>query len=74
MQETIRVLHVIGIMNRGGAETMIMNLYRQIDRHKIQFDFVENSLDMAAFDEEILSLGGKIYRCPHYNGKYGYRL
>lgn len=69
MSEPIRVLHVIGIMNRGGAETMIMNLYRHIDRSKVQFDFVENSNEPAAFDEEILSLGGRIYRCPHYNGK-----
>lgn len=69
MSEPIRVLHVIGIMNRGGAETMIMNLYRHIDRSKVQFDFVENSSEPAAFDEEILSLGGRIYRCPHYDGK-----
>ena len=69
MSEPIRVLHVIGIMNRGGAETMIMNLYRHIDRSKVKFDFVENSSEPAAFDEEILSLGGRIYRCPHYNGK-----
>ena len=74
MSEPIRVLHVIGIMNRGGAETMIMNLYRHIDRNKVQIDFVENSNEPAAFDEEILSLGGKIFHCPHYNGKnhFGY--
>lgn len=69
MSEPIRVLHVIGIMNRGGAETMIMNLYRHIDRSKVQFDFVENSSEPAVFDKEILSLGGRIYRCPHYNAK-----
>lgn len=69
MSKPIRVLHVIGIMNRGGAETMIMNLYRHIDRSKVQFDFVENSSEPAVFDEEILSLGGRIYRCPHYNVK-----
>ena len=34
-----RVLHVVGGMNRGGAETMIMNYYRNIDRGKLQFDF-----------------------------------
>lgn len=65
----LRILHVIGIMNRGGAETMIMNLYRNIDRSKVQFDFVENSFESAVFDEEIKNLGGKIFRCPHYNGK-----
>lgn len=69
MSEVIRVLHVIGIMNRGGAEAMIMNLYRNIDRNKIQFDFVENTFEKAAFDDEIKSLGGRIYNCPHYNGK-----
>ena len=65
----IRVLQVIGSMNRGGAENMIMNLYRQIDRTKVQFDFVENCADRAAFDDEIEALGGRVYRCPHYNGK-----
>lgn len=69
MSNPVRILHVIGIMNRGGAEAMIMNLYRNIDRTKVQFDFVENSNKPAVFDEEILSLGGRIYRCPHYNGK-----
>ena len=39
--KTIKILHVIGIMNYGGAETMIMNLYRKIDRQKFQFDFVK---------------------------------
>jgi glycosyltransferase involved in cell wall biosynthesis len=35
-----RVLHMTGTMDRAGAETMIMNLYREIDRSQIQFDFV----------------------------------
>lgn len=69
VKKPIRVLHVIGIMNRGGAENMIMNLYRNIDRERIQFDFVENSFESGAFDVEIRSLGGKIFRCPHFNGK-----
>lgn len=69
MDSPIRILHVIGIMNRGGAESMIMNLYRNIDRTKVQFDFVENEGEDAAFDEEIRSLGGQIYHCPRYRGK-----
>lgn len=69
MSEPIRILQVIGIMNRGGAEAMIMNLYRNIDRTKVQFDFVENTFEAAAYDEEIRALGGKIYNCPHYTGK-----
>lgn len=69
MSEPIRVLHVIRLMNHGGVESMIMNLYRNIDRTKVQFDFVQNSNESAVYDEEILSLGGRIYHCPHYNGK-----
>ena len=65
----IRILHVIGMMNRGGAETMIMNLYRNIDRTKVQFDFVQNDGPERAFDEEIRSLGGRIFHCPRYVGK-----
>ena len=68
MAEPIRILQVIGIMNRGGAEAMIMNLYRHIDKEKIQFDFVEHTAESAAFDEEIISMGGKIYHCPKYIG------
>ena len=30
----VRVLHVVGTMNRGGIETMLMNFYRNIDRDK----------------------------------------
>lgn len=65
----IRVLQVIGSMNRGGAETMIMNLYRNINREKVQFDFVECGSEPAAFDNEIQALGGRIFHCPRYNGK-----
>ncbi|MBE6127688.1 MAG: glycosyltransferase family 1 protein [Erysipelotrichaceae bacterium] len=66
--KNIRVLHVIGIMNRGGAETMIMNLYRNIDRNKVQFDFVENTQEKGIYENEILSLGGRVFHCPKFNG------
>ena len=35
-----RILHIVGTMNMGGQETFIMNLYNQINRTKIQFDFL----------------------------------
>lgn len=61
--EPIRVLHVVVNMNRGGAETLIMNLYRNIDRSKIQFDFL--TCKEGVFDEEIIQLGGRIHRVPY---------
>ena len=57
----IRVLNLFTIMNRGGAETMCMNLYRNMDRTKIQFDFLCNT-EKVAYEDEIRSLGGTIYR------------
>lgn len=68
MPYPIRVLQVFAKMNRGGAETMIMNLYRHIDRTKIQFDFIVHTEEKCDFDNEIISLGGKIYRFPQYKG------
>lgn len=70
----IRVLMLFTILNRGGAETMVMNYYRAIDRSKVQFDFVVHREEEGDYEEEIRSLGGKIYRMmplrPHTFGKY----
>lgn len=56
----IRVLHIIGKMDRAGAETMLMNLYRNIDRDVIQFDFITFTDKEGNYDAEIIELGGKI--------------
>lgn len=63
----IRVLHVVTHMNRGGLETMIMNYYRNIDREKLQFDFLVHRMNRADYDDEIEKLGGKIHRLPVLN-------
>ncbi len=60
----IRVLHCVHGMNRGGLETFIMNVYRNIDRTKIQFDFLVHTDNKCDFDDEIISLGGKIFSIP----------
>lgn len=57
----IRVLHIIGKMDRAGAETMLMNLYRHMDREIIQFDFITFTNQKGDYDDEILALGGKIF-------------
>ncbi len=69
MGEPIRVLQVVTHMNRGGLETMLMNYYRNIDRSKIQFDFLTHrpENEKKDYDDEIRSLGGKIYHMPVLN-------
>ena len=62
----LRVLHVIGKMDRAGAETVIMNIYRNIDRERIQFDFMVFSSEEGDYDSEIKQMGGRIYRMPQF--------
>ena len=63
----LRILHVFASLDRGGAETMIMNMYRKIDREQIQLDFVVVKRDKEyAYEEEIKSLGGRIFPLPRY--------
>ena len=74
MNYPIRVLHVLHSLNCGGAENMIMNLYRKIDKNKIQFDFLVHTNEKCYFDNEIKALGGNIYCVPYYNliNQYSY--
>lgn len=64
----IRVLHMIGSLEIGGSQAMIMNLYRNIDRTKVQFDFILDHPKNDYFVKEIKSLGGKIYFMPQFYG------
>ncbi len=63
----IRILHSVSNMDRAGIETMLMNYYRHIDRDKIQFDFLCNKTKPGAYDDEIKSMGGRIYHTPGLN-------
>lgn len=60
----IRVLHVVNDMHRAGLETMLMNYYRNIDRTKIQFDFLTHRPQKSDYDDEIIAMGGKVYYAP----------
>lgn len=60
----IRILHVLHSMNRGGAENALMNYYRHIDREKVQFDFLLTITAKCHFEDEIISMGGRIFRIP----------
>lgn len=60
----IRILQCVNDMHRAGLETMLMNYYRNIDRDKIQFDFLTHRPNRSDYDDEIESLGGKMYYAP----------
>lgn len=69
MTKPIHVLHVLGGVGLGGAESRIMDLYRQMDREEIQFDFLVHASAARKpefYDEEIQNLGGHIYVLPKF--------
>lgn len=64
-QRPIRILHVVGSMNRGGIETWLMHILRHIDRDQFKMDFLVHTTKTCVYDEEIRSLGSRIISCPH---------
>ena len=65
MSEPKRVL-IGGLTSEtGGMESYILNLYRHIDRSRLQFDFVNHlSGEKIAFEDEIKRLGGRVFAVP----------
>lgn len=61
MGKPVRVIQVVTQMNRAGLECRLMDIYRKIDRNRVQFDFYTCSKNKGFFDEEIVSMGGRIY-------------
>lgn len=57
----VRMLHIVGSMSPSGIGNFIMNVYRNIDREKVQFDFIVHETRPVSFEEEIKRLGGRIY-------------
>ncbi|WP_081749141.1 glycosyltransferase [Butyrivibrio sp. FCS014] len=68
VKDPIRVLHMIASLEMGGSQSMVMNIYRNIDREKVQFDFIIDHTDRDDYRSEIESLGGKIFVLPTFRG------
>ncbi len=70
----IRVLHTMGGLKRGGLEAFVMNVYRQTDRDKIQFDFLLTQETSGGYEDEAKAMGARIYRIPpRHKGYRAYR-
>lgn len=66
MEQPVRILHVLGNTQLGGAESRIMDLYRHLDRSRVQFDFLVHTQQGGYFEQEIKELGGRIFRVPRF--------
>lgn len=61
MTKQIRVLHITEMLSAAGIESFIMNVYRNIDRQKVQFDFLVLRNQHEFYDNEIKQMGGRKY-------------
>jgi glycosyltransferase involved in cell wall biosynthesis len=61
----IRILHVLGMLERGGVETWLVHVLRSIDRGQFQMDFVVHVSEPQDYDEEVRALGSKVIVCPY---------
>ena len=68
----MRILHVLGGLNRGGAETWLVHILRHIDRAKYQFDFLVHTSKPCAYDNEVRSLGARIIPCLSHSDPVRY--
>lgn len=73
MDKPIRILQCVTIMNRNGLENRLMDIYRNIDKSVIQFDFMTNRTEAGEFDEEIKQLGGRVYHMSRIAPKSFFR-
>ncbi len=77
MDKPIKVLQIIGDVVGGGVETVIMNYYRNIDKTKIQFDFVVHKGALPQYITQVKNYGGKVYEITSYKSnilKYTYEI
>lgn len=63
IRHPIRILHVVGGMNRGGIETWLMHILRHIDRDRFHMDFLVHTAEPCAYDDEVYAIGSKIIPC-----------
>lgn len=68
MKKPIRILQMIGSLNVGGSQSMIINIYKAIDREIIQFDFVIDHAGYLHYKEMLENMGAKIYVMPSFMG------
>jgi glycosyltransferase involved in cell wall biosynthesis len=68
----VRILHIVGGMDRGGVETWLMHVLRHVDRTRFAMDFLVHREEPCAYDEEIRGTGSRILVCPRPRRLWAY--
>ncbi len=65
----VRVLHVIGSLNHGGSQALVLSLLEHMDRKKVMFDFIIDRADERQLEERVVKNGSVIYCLPLFTGR-----
>lgn len=57
-----KMVHIVGNLAPGGMGSFLMNLYRNIDRDKVQFDFIVMGEKEVNYHKDAIELGANIYK------------
>jgi len=68
----VRILHIVGGMNRGGVETWLMSVLRNINRERFQMEFLVHTMRECTYDDEIHELGSRTIPCMHPSRPWAY--
>lgn len=66
METPVRILQVVNSLHFGGLQSFIINLYHNMDRRQIQFDFIVIPESEIGLYDEAKQMGARIYVCPRY--------
>lgn len=61
-----RILHFAPGFRLGGIESLLMSLYRCLDKSSLQFDFMVDTCDSLPEFDEIRAAGGRVFQMGRY--------
>ncbi len=62
----IKVAYVLGKLHSGGKKSLVMEYYRHMETDKVRIDFICDSDSNSIPEDEVKSLGGKVFRISPY--------
>ena len=69
---TVRVLQVVGAMNRGGTETWLVDLLSRSDHARFQHDVLTHQDGTASLDDAVKATGARLIQSPRADRPWSY--
>ncbi len=59
---------MLGGLGLGGAQSLVLSLYKKIDRSQVYFDIVSFENERSGIYNDITNLGSLVFECPRFDG------